>query len=185
MEIQLIHQKIHEIRGQKVMLDFDLAILYGIEAKRLKASVRRNAERFPPDFMFELTRDEMQLLRTQNASLRFHGQHPKYLPFAFTEQGVAMLSGILNSPKAIQTNISIMRAFVEMRHFGWTLSDFAQKLAEIEAKMGLEIADIHEVLRWLGTENQTRADEISELSKKDQPIKQDWENRNLIGFNPK
>lgn len=118
MELAVIIQsKIYEIRGQKVMLDFDLAELYGTEAKRLKASVRRNIKRFPFDFMFELTQEEYTSLRTKFSSLKNggRGQHPKYLPYAFTEQGVAMLSSVLNSDTAIEVNINIMRAFVAVR----------------------------------------------------------------------
>lgn len=104
MELQIIQTKIFNIRGQMVMLDFDLAELYEVETKRMKEAVRRNMERFPSDFMFELTREEYKSLRTQFATLETgRGKFSKYLPFAFTEHGVAMLSGILNSPKAIGT----------------------------------------------------------------------------------
>ena len=96
------------------MLDYNLAVLYGVETKRLKERVRRNISRFPEDFMFELTPDEYDSLRTQFASLK-RGQHSKYTPFAFTEQGVAMLSSVLNSEKAVQVNIEIMRAFAKYR----------------------------------------------------------------------
>ena len=116
MELSNIQSKIYEIRGYKVMLDFDLAEMYGTETKRLKEQVRRNIERFPDDFMLELTRDECNFLRSQNASLEIgRGKYSKYLPFAFTEQVVAMLSTVLNSKTAIATNINIMRAFVAMR----------------------------------------------------------------------
>lgn len=161
------------------MLDYDLALLYEMPIRVLKLAVRRNLDRFPEDFMFELTIEEARLLRSQFVILKVgRGQHSKFLPFAFTEQGVAMLSGILNSPKAIQTNIAIMRAFVAMRHFAWGYAELAQKLAELEAKNGHEIADIHEVLRWLGDENQARANEIDDLQTDDK----DWENRERIGF---
>jgi len=113
--LTIIQNKIYEIRGQKVMLDFDLADLYGIETAQLKRQVRRNLERFEgDDFMFEVTRDE--LLRCQIGILKAgRGHHFKYLPFAFTELGVAMLSSVLSSPIAISVNRSIMRAFVAMR----------------------------------------------------------------------
>ena len=102
MELQIIQNKIYEIRGYKVMLDFDLAEIYGVETKRLKEQVRRNIERFPDDFMFELTRDEYNSLRSQFATLEIgRGKYSKYLTFAFTEQGVAMLSTVLNSKLAI------------------------------------------------------------------------------------
>jgi len=116
MDLQPIQNKIYEIRGFKVMLDFDLAGMYGTETKVLKQSVRRNIERFPDDFMFELTRDEYNSLRSQFVTLDVgRGKYSKYLPFAFTEQGVAMLSTVLNSKTAIATNINIMRAFVAVR----------------------------------------------------------------------
>jgi hypothetical protein len=102
--VELIASKIYLIRGIKVMLDKDLAELYGVETKRLKEQVRRNIERFPHDFMFELTKDEYQALRSQIATLK-RGQHSKYAPFAFTEHGVLMLSSVLNSERAIQVNI--------------------------------------------------------------------------------
>jgi hypothetical protein len=102
--IELIASKIYLIRNIKVMLDKDLAELYGVETKRLKEQVRRNIERFPEDFMFELTKDEYQALRSQIATLK-RGQHSKYTPFAFTEHGVLMLSSVLNSERAIQVNI--------------------------------------------------------------------------------
>src|SRR4051812_16898840 len=128
--IQSIQNRIYEMRGQRVMLDFDLAQLYEVETKVLNQAVKRNLKRFPEDFMFQLTADEWNNMRSQivttfesNTSLRSQtvtlksgrGQHSKYLPYAFTEQGVAMLSGILNSDKAINMNIAIMRAFVEIR----------------------------------------------------------------------
>ena len=116
MDLQVIQSKIYVIRGYKVMLDFDLAEIYGTETKRLKEQVRRNIVRFPDDFMFEITRDEYNSLRSQIASLEVgRGKYSKYLPFAFTEQGVAMLSSVLNSEPAIATNIKIMRAFVAVR----------------------------------------------------------------------
>ena len=112
----MIQRKIYEVRGQRVMLDFDLAELYGIETKYLKRSVKNNIRRFPPDFMFQLTPDEWESLRFQIGILETgRGKHTKYLPYVFTEQGLAMLSGILNSDTAIQVNINIMRAFVAVR----------------------------------------------------------------------
>lgn len=114
MELQVIRSKIYEIRGQKVMLDFDLAEMYGTETKRLKEAVRRNFRRFPSDFMIELTKEEFERLRSQIASSNKRGG-TRYMPFAFTEQGVAMLSSVLNSEAAIEINISIMRAFVAVR----------------------------------------------------------------------
>jgi len=128
--IQSIQNRIYEIRGERVMLDKDLATLYETETKFLNLAVKRNIKRFPKDFMFQLTKEEYEgvrfqietldksqkPLRLQNETLKTgRGQHIKYMPYAFTEQGVAMLSGILNSDKAINMNIAIMRAFVEVR----------------------------------------------------------------------
>src|SRR5580704_8237182 len=109
-----IQKQIYEIRGERVMLDKDLAALYETETKALNLAVRRNLKRFPADFMFQLTKQESESLRLQIESLKnARGQHSKYLPYVFTEQGIAMLSGVLNSGKAINMNIAIMRAFVE------------------------------------------------------------------------
>lgn len=114
-ELVIIENKIYEIRGQKVMLDFDLAEMYQVETKNLNKAVKRNIERFPEDFMFQLTSEEMSNLRFQIGTSSWGGT--RYLPFAFTEQGVAMLSGILRSPQAVEVNINIMRAFVHMRQY--------------------------------------------------------------------
>ncbi len=115
-EVQTIQNKLYTLREQVVMLDRDLAEMYGVETKNLNLSVKRNIRRFPSDFMFQLTTEEWNALRLQNETLnRGRGQHSKYLPYAFAEQGVAMLSGLLNSDSAIEVNIAIMRAFVAVR----------------------------------------------------------------------
>ena len=115
-QLQTIQSKIYEIRGQRVMLDRDLAELYQVTTGNLNKAVKRNIKRFPSDFMFQLTPDEWESLRFQFGILETgRGKHTKYLPYAFTEQGLAMLSGILNSDTAIQVNINIMRAFVAVR----------------------------------------------------------------------
>ena len=146
--IKSIQNRIYEIRGERVMLDRDLAALYEIETKSLNLAVRRNMKRFPKDFMFQLTKEEWEDLRFQietietSDSLRLQsetlkkgrGRHTKYLPYAFTEQGVAMLSGILNSDKAIAMNIAIMRAFVEIRRILIQESDLRIQLNEIKEK---------------------------------------------------
>jgi phage regulator Rha-like protein len=132
-----IERAILLIRGHKVLLDRDLAELYGVPTKRLNEQVRRNLRRFPEDFMFQLTADEATALRSQFATLKHgRGQHRKYLPYAFTEQGVAMLSSILNSDRAIEVNIAIMRAFVRLRGILSTHKDLARKLADLERKLG-------------------------------------------------
>jgi ORF6N domain len=114
MKPVIIEQNIFEVRGQKVMLDFHLAELYGEETKRLKEAVRRNRKKSPPDFMFELTKKEYDSLRSQFASLKKlgKGQHSKYMPYAFTEHGVTMLASILNSDRAVEMNITIVRTFL-------------------------------------------------------------------------
>jgi len=150
MNLQIIQNKIYEVRGQKVMLDYDLAELYNTETKRLKEAVRRNFDRFPSDFMFELTRDEYIFLRTQIATLEpGRGKHSKFNPFAFTEQGVAMLASVLNSPKAIQVNIAIVRAFVFIRQYALSHKDLTDKLKELENKYNKQFKDVYEALNYL------------------------------------
>lgn len=131
-----IEQSILLIRGQKVMLDNDLADLYGVPTKRLNEQVRRNAKRFPSDFMFQLAADEAETLRSQFATSKRGRGGRRHLPYAFTEQGVAMLSSVLNSGRAIEVNIAIMRAFVRLREILATHKDLAAKLAELEKKLG-------------------------------------------------
>ena len=141
MELQTIQNKIYEIRGQRVMLDRDLAELYGVETKALNKAVKRNSERFPERFMFQLTKEES--LRFQIGTLnersgkQARGQHLKYLPHVFTEQGVSMLSAVLRSPTAIQVSIRIMDAFVAMRNYIMTTSTITAELSEIRAKLTL------------------------------------------------
>ena len=144
MELQVIQNKIYEIRGQRVMLDFDLAAIYQVETRALKQAVRRNIERFEgEDFMFELSDIEYQdlkdRLRSQIVMLDIdgRGRFPKYPPFAFTEIGVAMLSSILRSETAINANRAIMRAFVAMRNYITTTTSVSAELAEIRAKLAL------------------------------------------------
>ena len=147
MEIELIKQSIHEIRGKKVILDFDLAKMYQVETKRLKESVRRNIRRFPEDFMFELSTEEWVILRTQFATSSWGGQ--RYNPYAFTEQGVAMLSSVLNSEIAIDINIAIVRAFVMIRQFALTYQELNEKLIALEKKHNQNFTDIDQVLNYL------------------------------------
>lgn len=152
MQLSLIQSKIHEIRGQKVMLDFDLAALYEVETKRLKEAVKRNINRFPADFMFELTRQEYNSLRSQIATLergQGRGKYSKYLPFAFTEQGVAMLSSVLNSEKAIDVNIAIMRTFVLIRQYALNYKELQEKLQRLEKKYNKNFKEIYQALNLL------------------------------------
>ncbi|MEW6185381.1 MAG: ORF6N domain-containing protein [Thermodesulfobacteriota bacterium] len=145
---EMIEKKILLIRGQKVMLDSDLAELYGIETKQLKRAVRRNSYRFPPDFMLELTKEENDSLRSQFGTLK-RGEHSKYPPMVFTEQGVAMLSSVLNSRMAIEVNIMIMRAFVNLRWIVSSKKEFYKKLDEIEKKYDEQFKIVFDALRAL------------------------------------
>lgn len=147
MKLQLIQSKIYVIRGQKVMFDFDLAEMYGTETKRLKEAVRRNIERFPEDFMFEITKREYEYLRTQIASSNHGGL--RYMPFAFTEQGVAMLSSVLRSKKAIEMNIAIIRAFVVLRQYLLDYKDLKEHIEKLENEMNLKFQDIHQAINYL------------------------------------
>ncbi len=148
MELEQIKKSILEIRGKKVMLDMDLAIIYEVETRVLKQAVRRNIDRFPDDFMFELKELEMQNLVSQFVipTLNHFGGAK---PFAFTEQGIAMLSSVLKSKKAIQMNIAIMRAFVMMRQFALTYQELSEKLLELEKLHNQKFDDIEQVLTYL------------------------------------
>ena len=126
---EVVMNQIYYIRKQKIMLDKDLAILYGVDTKVLNQAVKRNSIRFPEDFMFELTKEELDSLRSQFVTLKNRGSHSKYLPFAFTELGVAMLSSILRSDRAILVNIEIVRIFTKMRQF---FADTIEVRLEIE-----------------------------------------------------
>ena len=148
MQLANIETRIYEIRGQKVMLDFDLAELYDTETKYLKRMVRANSKRFPPDFMFELSKEEWEILRCSFSTSNKKGGI-RYLPFAFTEQGVAMLSGIVNSDKAINVNIAIMRAFVFIRQYALSHKDLTQKLKELESRYDKKFIDVYEAINFL------------------------------------
>ena len=145
--IELIASKIYLIRGIKVMLDRDLAELYGVETKRLKEQVRRNIERFPQDFMFELTKQELKNLRSQFATSSWGGA--RYIPMAFTEQGVAMLSSILRSKRAIEVNVAIVRAFVKLREMMATHKDLKRKIESMEKKYDEQFRIVFEAIKQL------------------------------------
>jgi hypothetical protein len=151
--------------GNAVMLDFDLAEMYETETKRLKEAVRRNIDRFPDDFMFKLSNDEYENLRTQFATSNRGGT--RYMPFAFKEQGVAMLSSVLNSKKAIHVNISVIRTFVLLRQHLADYKDLKENIAILEKQMNLNFKDINQALHYL-------------LNKDAQEIAQN--NRKQIGF---
>jgi hypothetical protein len=148
MLVKNIHTKIHEIHNQKVMLDFDLAILYEIETRVLNQAVKRNLDRYPEDFMFQLTKEEYNSLKSQIVILA-KGQHSKYLPFTFTEQGVAMLSSVLKSKKADQVNSSIMHVFVAVKQLILGNEELTKKLNELEAKYNNQFKDVYEALNYL------------------------------------
>ena len=143
MELNVIQNKIFEIRGFKAMLDFDLATLYNVENKVLKQSIRHNINSFTNDFMFEHTEMEFESLRSQIVTSNRGGV--RYMPFAFTEQGIAMLSSILNSEKTIEINISIIRAFVTMRQFTLSYSELKTRIEEIESQFATSVR------HWLGS----------------------------------
>jgi hypothetical protein len=132
---ETIEKRIHVLRGKKVMLDRDLSALYEVETKQLKRAVRRNIDRFPEDFMFELTKDELENLRCQFGTSSWGGE--RYLPLAFTEQGVAMLSSVLNSKRAILVNIQIMRAFVRIRNLVADNSEVRKAIVNIEKRLNI------------------------------------------------
>lgn len=176
MELKLIRNKIYEIRGQKVMIDFDLAELYSVQTKVLNQAVKRNIDRFPNDFMFQLTKDEIANLKSQIVTSSWGGL--RYLPYAFTEQGVAMLSSVLRSETAIQVNIAIVRAFVAIRQ---SLSvKPSDKISELQTEiMNLKVYiedvftdqnDINEDTRiQLEMINQTLAEMQSQKELNDKP----------------
>jgi len=206
--IQSIQNRIYEIRGERVMLDFDLAALYEVETRVLNQAVKRNIKRFPKDFMFQLTKDEWNDMssqivmtgfqnvdnkknknkRSQNVilepndnSLRSQivtlktgrGQHSKYLPYAFTEQGVAMLSGILNSDKAINMNIAIMRAFIEIRKIVLQQNDPREQLRQIKERLGEHDAQLNQIY------------DAMENLLDEKASQRNWEERERIGFKSK
>ena len=145
-----IERNIRLIRGQKVLLDDDLARLYEVSVKRLNQQVRRNIERFPADFMFQLEVDEVDSLRSQFATLKKRrGEHRKYSPMAFTEQGVAMLSSVLRSPRAVQVNVEVMRAFVRLRRMLESNAELSRKLEALERRYDGQFRAVFEAIREL------------------------------------
>lgn len=148
LPVETIEHKILFLRGQKVMLDADLATLYGVPTKRLNEQIRRNPKRFPADFMFQLTFQEVTNLRSQIATSKYWGGR-RYLPYVFTEQGVAMLSSVLNSERAIEVNVEIMRAFVRLRQILATHKDLSRKLEEMEKKYDHQFKVVFDAIRQL------------------------------------
>jgi len=184
-KIQSIQNRIYSIRGERVMLDFDLAALYEVETRVLNQAVKRNIKRFPEDFMFQLTVFEWQTLSSQIVMMETNNNSTsqsvmlalpknrtdKYLPYAFTEQGVAMLSGILNSDKAINTNIAIMRAFIEVRKVLLQQTDMREQLREIKERMGEHDTQLNQIY-----------DAIENLLD-EKAAQRKWDDRQRIGFN--
>jgi hypothetical protein len=147
---ETIERAICRVRGQNVMLDADLAALYQVDVRVLNQAVRRNADRFPSDFMFKLTAEEAASLRSQIVILESgRGRYRKYHPLVFTEQGVAMLSSVLRSPRAIRVNIEIMRAFVQLRRMLGANAELAQKLDELEQKYDAQFKTVFQAIREL------------------------------------
>jgi len=143
-ELALIKSKIHEIRGVKVMLDFDLAEIYQVETKYLKRAVRNNIERFPDDFMFELTDQEFEILRCKFCTSRWGGA--RYQPYAFTEQGVAQLSSVLHSTFAIEMNINIIRAFIALRQYALGYAELNHKIEDFMRDTDTKFEDVYQIL---------------------------------------
>jgi hypothetical protein len=157
--LERIQNSIYLIRGQKVMLSIDLAELYGVSVKMLNQAVKRNAERFPADFMLQLTRQELTNLKSQIVTLESL-RTPRAMPYAFTEQGVAMLSSVLRSPRAVKVNIEIMRAFVRLRQLLATHADLARKLEELETKHDAQFKVVFEAIRQLMATPEPRPKQI-------------------------
>jgi hypothetical protein len=151
MELQLIQSKIYNIRGLKVILDKDLAIMYEVTTGNLNKAVKRNADRFPDDFMFQLTNEEFDLI-FQNGTSRWGGT--RKLPYAFTEHGVAMLAGLLNSTKAVEVNIQIVRAFVTLRQFALGYAELNQKLETFMLETNMQFGDIYQALTEMASQNE-------------------------------
>ncbi|MBI3415048.1 MAG: ORF6N domain-containing protein [Verrucomicrobia bacterium] len=170
MKLEPVEPLIHALRGERAMLDSDLARIYGVSTGALNRAVKRNRERFPTDFMFQLTADELDSLRCQTGILKAgRGRHRKFLPYAFTEQGVAMLSSVLRSRRAVLVNVEIMRAFVALRREAGRYEALGRKLAELEQSQKLQGEDIQTIFAALH--------QLEETSSWAYP-----EGRRLIGF---
>jgi phage regulator Rha-like protein len=182
--MQIIQNRIYEIRGERVMLDFDLAFLYEVETRVLNQAVKRNIKRFPNDFMFRLSKEEFENLKVQVENAinpessrsqivtlkKGRGKNLKYLPYAFTEQGVAMLSGIINSDKAIAMNITIMRAFVEIKKILLKKNDMHEQWKEIKERLGEHDVQLNQIY------------DAMENLLNEKAAQKKWEEREMIGF---
>jgi phage regulator Rha-like protein len=152
MELQIIQNKIYEIRGIRVMLDFDLAELYETETRSLNQAVRRNIKRFPSDFMFQLTNKEFDNLISQSVTSSWGGT--RKLPFAFTEHGVTMLASVLRSEKAIEINIQVVRAFIALREYALGYAELNQKLENFMIETNMQFSDIYQALTEMSLQNE-------------------------------
>jgi len=170
MKLLVIQNKIYEIRGQKVMFDFDLAELYEVETRALKQAVKRNMESFPKDFMFQLTKKEWTELITNGDNLPENIKYSPALPFAFTEHGVTMLASVLKSKKARQMNIAIVRAFIAMKKFTMHYKELANQVMEIRQRIGEHDVQLNQIYDAI----ENLLDETIEKKK--------WEERERIGF---
>ncbi|MEK7720616.1 MAG: ORF6N domain-containing protein [Bacteroidota bacterium] len=159
MQLQNIQNKIHEVRGQKVMLDYDLAELYEVETRVLNQAVRRNSDIFPEDFMFRLSLTEWETISSQNV-MTYSSKRPKVaLPFAFTEHGVTMLANVLRSKKARQTSISIVRAFIALKQFALTYKKISDHLKELETKYNQQFEDVYDAINFLLQRDKQKVDQ--------------------------
>lgn len=160
-ELIPIHHKIYTLRGKQIMLDSDLAELYQVETKVFNQAVKRNSERFPEDFMFQLTQEEYSALRSQIVTLeKGRGKHRKYLPYAFTENGVYMLSAVLKSSVAVNVSIEIMRTFTKLREFTLHYNSLAKKLLELERKNDKQFKELYEKLDILMHDTQKTDEKV-------------------------
>ncbi len=149
MQLQVIRKRIHEVRGQKVMFDFDLAELYDVETRVLNQAVKRNIDIFPEDFMFQLTKKEWENMSSQIV-MTYPVKRPKTaLPLAFTEHGVTMLAHVLKSKKARQTSIAIVRAFIALKEFALDYKEFSEKLRRLELKYNRQFKDVYDAINYL------------------------------------
>ena len=155
MELQIIQNRIYEIRGIKVMLDYDLAELYEVETRALNQAVKRNMKRFPIDFMFQLNEEEAEILKSQFVTSSWGGT--RKLPFAFTEHGVTMLASVIRSDKAIEVNIQIVRAFIILRQYALGYAELNQKLENFMLETNLQFNDIYQALTELASQKEQDA----------------------------
>lgn len=174
MELQIIQQKIFEIRGQKVMFDFDLAALYEVETKVFNQSVKRNIDRFPEEFMFQLTIQEWTETWSQIVTTSQKSRRKDSLPYVFTEHGITMAASILRSEKAVKMNIAIVRAFIALRKFAAQYGDIIEQLHDLRERIGNHDAQLNQIYEAL--------ENLLDEKVEEQAKKESWTNRERIGF---